>query len=75
MISTADIRTVLEKGKLIEDYPEDPRGHSCLILGEDLGGTPVHVLCSPKDEYLARITAYLPTDDEWTDGFKVRKKL
>jgi hypothetical protein len=74
MISTADIRTVLEKGELIEDYPEDPRGHSCLILGEDLRGRPVHVLCSPKDEYLAIITAYLPTEDEWSDDFKVRKK-
>ena len=74
MISTDDIRMVLEKGEVIEDYPEDPRGHSCLILGQGLGGRPVHVLCSPKDEYLAIITAYLPTDDEWTDDFKVRKK-
>ena len=30
MISTADIRTVIEHGEVIEDYPEDVRGHSCL---------------------------------------------
>jgi len=65
---------VLEKGEVIEDYPEDPRGHSCLILGKGSGGMPVHVLCSPKDDYLAIITAYLPAEEEWTNGLRVRKK-
>jgi hypothetical protein len=74
MISTGDVRVVLQRGEVIEEYPEDQRGHSCLILGEDLGGRPVHVLCSPKDEYLAIITAYRPAKDEWTDNFKVRKR-
>jgi hypothetical protein len=34
MISTTEIRIVLDKGEIIEDYPEDPRGHSCLLLGK-----------------------------------------
>ena len=33
MISTADIRTVIESGEIIEDYPDDDRGHSCQMLG------------------------------------------
>ena len=33
MISTSEIRHVIEKGEVIEDYPEDTRGHSCLMLG------------------------------------------
>jgi len=74
LISTTDIRMVLEKGEVIEDYPEDARGHSCLILGKGTGGRPVHVLCSPKDDYLAVITAYIPTEEEWRDDFRVRKK-
>ena len=74
MISTTDIRMVLEKGEVTEDYPEDPRGHSCLILGKGTGGRPVHVLCSPKDDYLAIIKAYLPTEEEWTNDLTVRKK-
>ncbi len=29
-------------GELIEDYPEDVRGHSCLLLGfEDAGDPPI----------------------------------
>ena len=38
---------------MIEDYPEDVRGHSCLILGRGNHDRPIHVVCSPKDGYLA----------------------
>jgi hypothetical protein len=74
MISTAEIRRVIEKGEVVEDYPEDARGHSCLLLGDDENSRPVHVVCSPKDEYLAIITAYLPDENEWSDDFRVRAK-
>ena len=60
---------------MIEDYPEDVRGHSCLILGFGDGTRPIHIVCSPKDEYLAIITAYLPDEDEWSDDFRVRITL
>lgn len=33
MITTSEIRNVIEHGKVIENYPDDPRGESCLILG------------------------------------------
>jgi hypothetical protein len=72
MISTADIRSVIKEGEIIEDYPDDVRGHSCLILGLALG-RPLHVVCSPKDDYLAIITAYLPSDQEWEDNYTKRK--
>jgi hypothetical protein len=44
-----------------------------LILGLGDDGRPVHVVCSPKDDYLAIITTYLPDEREWTDGFKKRR--
>jgi hypothetical protein len=72
LITTPEIRSVVEHGEIIEDYPEDVRGHSCLILGYGEGSRAIHVVCSPKDEYLAIITAYLPDEDEWPDNFKVR---
>lgn len=31
LISTKEVYEVIEKGELIEDYPDDMRGHSCLI--------------------------------------------
>ncbi len=74
MISMSEIHRVLNRGELIEDYPEDARGHSCLILGYGDGERAVHVICSPKEDYLAIITAYLPDHEEWEDNFKKRKK-
>ncbi|MCB1174768.1 MAG: DUF4258 domain-containing protein [Leptospiraceae bacterium] len=72
MISAADVKRTVMTGKFIESYPEDPRGHSCLILGQTDDKRPVHVVCSPKSDYLAIITAYIPSDDLWTTDFESR---
>ena len=74
MISTEEIRRVLEHGEIIEDYPEDARGHSCLILGRGESNRPIHIVCAHKEDYLAIITAYIPGEREWTNGFKTRRK-
>jgi hypothetical protein len=47
-------------------------GHSCLILGFGERNRPVHVVCAPKEEYLAIITTYLPDPEKWFDGFSER---
>jgi hypothetical protein len=73
MITTDEVRRVVENGQLVEDYPDDARGHSCLMLGLGEGGRPIHVVCAPKDEYLAIITAYLPDPAEWAEGFNTRR--
>lgn len=75
LITSYEIRNVIEQGEIIEDYPEDVRGHSCLILGYGESDRAIHIVCSPKDEYLAIITAYLPDENEWSDDFRVRIKL
>lgn len=72
MISTLEVRQVIAQGEVIEDYPEDPRGHSCLMLGFGDAGRALHVCCAPKDEYLAIITAYVPDENEWSEDFRVR---
>jgi hypothetical protein len=73
MITTVEVRSVIEHGDLVEDYPDDPRGHSCLMVGFGEGGRAVHVVCAPKEEYLAIITAYLPDPQEWAEGFRRRR--
>jgi len=74
IITTDEIRNVILKGEIIEDYPEDKRGHSCLMLGFGDKKRPVHIVCAPKDEYLAVITAYIPAAKQWKNNFKTRKK-
>lgn len=63
---------VVRTGEIIEDYPEDARGHSCLMLGRGRDDRAIHVVCAPKSEYLAIITAYLPDPDQWTPDFRGR---
>ncbi|WP_369406462.1 DUF4258 domain-containing protein [Candidatus Thiosymbion oneisti] len=58
----------------MEDYPEDVRGHSCLIGGYGENNRALHIVCSPKDEYLAIITAYIPRSDQWINDFKSRRR-
>jgi hypothetical protein len=72
VITTSEVHGVVDEGEVIEDYPEDVRGHSCLMLGYGDGGRAIHIVCSPKDEYLALITAYLPEKDEWSNDFRTR---
>jgi hypothetical protein len=74
MISPQEVADVIEQGDLIEDYPEDPRGPSCLLAGTTRLGRVVHVVCSPKEQYLAVITAYLPDPAQWRDGSRCRKE-
>ena len=73
LITADEVRRVVFHGQVIEDYPGDVRGHSCLILGAGDRKRPIHVVCSPKDEYLAIITVYLPDERHWETDWKTRK--
>jgi hypothetical protein len=73
MISTQEVRTVIFQGEIIEDYPEDARGHSCLMLGYGDSGRPIHVVYAPKPDYLAVITAYLPAKSQWLADWRTRR--
>jgi len=72
MITPSEVERILVEGEVIEDYPTDSRGHSCLLLGLGDNAHPIHVVCSPKDEYLAVITAYRPDPAQWSRDFRRR---
>ena len=72
MIRRVEVREVVADGEVVEDYPEDVRGHSCLLLGYGTDARPIHVVCAPKEDYLAIITAYLPDEMEWSDDLRRR---
>jgi hypothetical protein len=73
MITTGEVRDVVEHGEIIEDYAFDDRGHSCLLLKYVSESRPIHVVCAPKPDYLAIITAYIPNSEEWEDNYRKRK--
>jgi hypothetical protein len=71
LITPSEVQQVVLEGDLVEDYPDDVRGHSCLLLGAPRG-RPVHVVCSPRGEYLTIITAYIPEPAHWSPDFRRR---
>jgi len=72
-ISVHEIREAVSTGEIIEDYPDDKYGPSCLILGFSLTKRPLHVQCSyPSRPIVKVITVYEPEAAEWID-YRVRR--
>ena len=72
-ISFQELLEAIETGEIIEDYPDDKYGPSCLIFGVTIIERPIHTQCSyPSRPLLKIITLYEPDEEQWID-FKVRK--
>ena len=66
---------IANRAEVIEDYPDDKYGPSCLILGFTKTGRPLHVLCSyPSRPILKIVTLYEPDPTLWLD-FRTRKPV
>jgi hypothetical protein len=74
-ISVAEVEEAISgRCEIIEDYPGNKYGPSCLILGFTKAGRPFHLQCSyPSRPLIKIITIYEPDPDLWVD-FRVRKK-
>ena len=72
-ISVRELREAIAHGEVIEDYPDDKYGPSCLILGFTLAERPLHIQCSyPSRSLVKIITIYDPDPKLWID-FKIRR--
>jgi hypothetical protein len=72
-VRVVEIREAIAGGEVIEDYPDDKYGPSCLILGFTGGGRPLHVQIGYSPLPLLKvITVYEPEPDEWLD-FRTRR--
>lgn len=66
-IILADIETAIYNGEILEDYPNDPRGPSCLVLGYSQK-RPIHIVCGyTSTKWIRIITVYLPKQPKWID--------
>jgi len=72
VITETEIVEAIVDGAIIEAYPEDKYGPSCLILGRTRQGRTLHVQCAlPPTVWI--ITLYEPDPEEWID-FTTRKR-
>ena len=71
-IQPDEIKETILNGEIIENYPEDKYGPSCLVLGR-CARKILHIQCSQDPVWI--ITAYDPTlsPEKWDQNFKKRK--
>jgi len=73
-ITVQELREAIANGEVIEDYPEDKYGPSCLLFGMTKSDRAIHIQCScPSREIVKIITLYQPDPKQWID-YKVRRK-
>jgi len=69
-LTVSQLEVVLSDCKIIEEYWDDPRGESCLVLGFTSEGKPVHVVCGRNPSgHLIVITVYIPSMPKWRDPY------
>jgi hypothetical protein len=61
--------------EIIEDYPNDKPYPSCLIMGKNFSGDPIHSVWAynPINQWTVLVTVYRPDPERWID-WKVRVK-
>ena len=73
-LTVSQLEFILLQCKIIEQYPDDPRGESCLTVGFTSEGTPVHIVCGRNPSgHLILITVYIPTMPKWKDPYTRNK--
>ena len=72
-ITVQEIREAMNTGEVIEDYPEDKYGSSCLVFGLTKQKRPIHIQCSyPTRSLIKIITIYEPDLKQWIE-FRQRR--
>ena len=73
-VRVADIRSIIEDGEIVEDYPNDFPHHSRLLLGW-IKGRPLHVVVADHPSLLESsiITVYEPDPQLWEPDCKTRR--
>lgn len=73
-ISPEEVAQCVLAGEVIEDYPQDKYGPSCLLYGRTLKQRALHVQCTHPSRPLVKvITAYEPDPAIWDETWKRRK--
>lgn len=76
-LTVKEIIASVKNGRVVEDYPDYPKGPCVLVLQKDREGNPIHVLWGiPKNASspAVLVTAYKPNRSIWTDDLMERRK-
>ena len=72
-ITRREVEEAIASGEVIEDYPTDKYGPSCLICGFSVGGRCLQIQCThPSRQRVKIITVYEPDAREWA-AYRLRR--
>ena len=69
-LGISEIEEAMFNGMILEIYPSDQRGESCLLVGFSNFGKPVHIVCGKHNEQLIVITVYIPGPPKFKNPYE-----
>lgn len=69
----SEVEEAIIGGSVLETYPNDKRGGSCLIVGFTKSGKPIHSVCGHSNDMLVIITVYIPTPPKFVNPWERSK--
>jgi len=65
----SEVEESLLGGTVLESYPNDARGSSCLVVGFTHKGKPIHTVCGQSGDSLVIITVYIPMPPKFINPY------
>lgn len=73
-ISPLEVREAIMNGTILEDYPNDRRGPSCLLYGRSAAGRDLHIVVTTEKIPPRVITVYEPKPPRWLTPTRRRSR-
>ena len=69
-LTIAEVREALLNGMVLEEYEDDVRGESCLVVGFTNSGKLLHIVCGELEGDLVIITVYVPSPPKFKSPYE-----
>ena len=69
-LTIIEVEEAILNGQVLEEYKDDTRGESCLVVGFTNAAKPIHIVCGTTGETLVIITVYIPTPPKFKNPYE-----